>query len=327
MKSQGKPMHEAAPETAEGWVARLSSPQWSEADSEAFEAWRALADNDGAFVRAERLHESTRVLSSDPLIRAAAAAARRKAPAGQARRVRPVVWLSAAASIAVAVLAATLRTPVVEPLHYASQVGERREIRLDDGTRALLDTDSEIAVRYSAQRREMTVVRGRVDIDVAQQPGRPFVTLAANGTINDIGTRFQVERAGSDVTVTLLQGEVSVDTAGSAPPTVLAPGTLARYGASGDIARASADLDAANGWTRGELVFKSRPLADLVNEMNRYSTTRIRLAERSLDGILVSGVFHAGNQDALIKALESGWSLRAERPSGKEIVLRAPQRR
>ncbi len=59
--------------------------------------------------------------------------------------------------------------------------------------------------------------------------------------------------------------------------------------------------------------------------MNRYSARQVRLADPALGALTVSGVFHAGDQDALVAALERGWSLRAER-SGEEIVLHALDR-
>ena len=329
MKSRHKMMElddPALPDTAEAWVVRLASPDFSDDDRAAFDAWCAAdPDNRTDYARVDRLHSRVRELSRDALVGAAARAARRHGAPG---RRRPLVWGAVAASVALVALTASLQWRADPVQRYDTRVGERREVRLGDGTRAVLDTNSSIAVRYTGDRRALTVERGRVEIDVAAQPDRPFVTYAANGTVHDIGTRFQVAHAADHVMVTLLEGEVSVETPESSrAPTVLKPGSQARIDARGDIVAAKADLDAAYGWTRGELVFKNRPLADLVGEMNRYSTAQIRLGERGLDGIAVSGVFHAGDQDALIKALESGWSLRAERVSEREIVLRAPSRR
>lgn len=330
MKSQYNTLEDpAVPDTAEGWVARLASPDVTATDAVAFEAWcDASPDNRRDYARVERLHARVRDLSRDALVGAAARAARRDGAAGRGRRLRPLAWGAAAASIALVALTASVQWRAEPVQRYDTRVGERREILLDDGTRAVLDTNSAIAVRYGDDHRTLTVERGRVEIDVAAQPDRPFVTYAANGTIHDIGTRFQVAHAADHVVVTLLEGEVSIATPeSSAAPTVLKPGAQARIDARGGIAASAADVDAANGWTRGELVFKNRALADLVAEMNRYSIAQIRLGERALDGIAVSGVFHAGDQDALIKALESGWSLRADRVSNREIVLRAPSRR
>lgn len=328
MKSQYATMEEhAVPDTAEGWVARLASGDLDDADRRAFEAWcDAEPNNRYDYARVERLHARVRELSRDALVGAAARSARRREV--RPGRLRPLAWGAAAASFALVALVASVQWRTGTVQRYDTRVGERREIRLDDGSRAVLDTNTAIAVRYSSEGRALTVERGRVEIDVAHDAERPFVTYAANGTIHDIGTRFQVAHVADHVMVTLLEGEVSIETPASAgTPTVLKPGAQARIDAQGGVAATLADLDAANGWKRGELVFKDRPLPDLVAEMNRYSTAQIRLGDRALDGILVSGVFHAGDQQSLIKALERGWSLRAESATDQEIVLHAPQRR
>jgi transmembrane sensor len=326
MKSQPVPTEDTPMHSAESWVVRLASPEFSEQDRDAFEAWCAEGPgNLAAFRQLDRLHERARELKADPLVAAAARTARRRTAAGRQGRIW--AWGAVAAGLGALALTALLQWPATVPAQrHVTAVGEQRELRLPDGTRALLDTDSELSVRYG-QRREVTLERGRVELDIAAQKDRPFVLLAANGTINDIGTRFQVARSSEQVTVVLLEGEVSVTTADSdAAPTVLKPGRQASFGPGRPIAQADADLEAAQAWKRGELVFNNRPLAELVREMNRYSTLHIRLAEPGLDNIAVSGLFHAGDQAALVKALESGWSLRAERVSDSEIVLHAPQR-
>lgn len=315
------------PDSAEAWVARLASPDVGAADQAAFEAWCAAgADHRADYSRAERLHARVRELAQDARVGAAARAAWRDAAAQRSRRNWN--WVALAASVALAALLSAVYWPGTGEQRYDTRLGERREVRLDDGTRALLDTDSAISVRYSAAQRALTVERGRVEIDVAAEPGRPFVTYAANGTIHDIGTRFQVSHQAGQVLVTLLEGEVAIETPQtSGAPTVLKPGSQAQIDAAGGIAAGRADIDAARGWPRGELVFKDRALADLVGEMNRYSTVQVRLGQAELGRIAVSGVFHAGDQEALIKALQSGWSLRAERAGEREIVLRAPMTR
>ncbi|UXI70520.1 FecR family protein [Tahibacter amnicola] len=335
MKSSINVIDTDVPASAEAWVARLASPEWTDSDRAAFEAWYdASPANQNDFLAAQQLHISALQLTDDPMLAAAAKAALRKGPAGQLEeggpRGRLGLWAGIAAALAVVAVTTALKWRGTDPgTLYQTAIGEQREIKLEDGSRVMLDTNSAIRVRYTSDRRELTVDHGRVDIDVAPKPGQPFVTYAANGTIRDIGTRFQVTFTANKVTVTLLQGIVSIATDGStAEPTVIQAGSQASFDLTGTIRTAQAtDIDAAQAWTRGELVFNRRQLADLVAEMNRYSTTQIRLADHSLDAIVVSGVFHAGDQSALVKALEAGWPLRAERPSEREIVLHpAPKR-
>ncbi len=129
---------------------------------------------------------------------------------------------------------------------------------------------------------------------------------SGRGVVHDIGTQFQVARYGGDVTVTLLSGLVSVALAEPASPQenrVLAPGEELHIGDRGDLGWPTrVDLDVVSGWTRGVLTFKDRRLGDLLDEMNRYSETKIRIADPALSSLVVSGVFRTGDQSSLLRA-------------------------
>ncbi|WP_162258289.1 FecR domain-containing protein [Frateuria sp. Soil773] len=318
---------------AEAWLARLQAPDCTAAERAAFERWRAeRPDRAAAFAQAETLHRRAGELAGDPLLAAAARAAlRQTAQAGaRRRRWRQALPLAAAAALLLALglglwrVAGQSQGPVQL---YATATGEQRSLRLDDGTEVLLDTDTAIAVQYDGDRREVRLEGGRAQFAVAHEAGRPFVVLAADGVVRDIGTRFQVRRQADDVTVALLDGVVSVSVPASGGESTLAPGQQVSFDRSGRLgAVQAADLAAARGWTQGDLVFKNRSLADLVAEMNRYSDTKLRLGDDSLRDLAVSGVFHAGDQSSLVQALENGWSVQARRVSAHEIVLQPAHR-
>jgi transmembrane sensor len=143
--------------------------------------------------------------------------------------------------------------------------------------------------------------------------------------IRDIGTRFEVARFGEDVTVTLMSGIVSValqEPSAGDDAHVLEPGQQVRVGAHGGVGPAMpVDPAAASDWTSGTLTFKDRRLGDLLEEMNRYSRTKIRVADPTLGLVRVSGVFRAGDQTSLLQALQAGWAMRSTRVSADEVVL------
>src|SRR5690606_3672714 len=72
-------------------------------------------------------------------------------------------------------------------------------------------------------------------------------------------------------------------------------------------------------WREGRLIFEDEPLAAAVAEMNRYSRTRIRLADPALGRLRVSGVFRTGQSEAFAEALVAYFPIAAEpHPSGNE---------
>ena len=183
-----------------------------------------------------------------------------------------------------------------------------------------------VTVRYSSDQRHLHLEKGQAQFSVAKDADRPFVVQAGNGAVRAVGTQFQVRIDAAAVKVTLLEGIVTVTAAaatsgGGARNATLAAGEKLSFD-QGRLWRVErADIEMAKGWTRGELVFEGLALAEMIQEMNRYSATKIVIDDVSLRDMPVSGAFYNHDQASLIQALELGWSLRAEYAPPTEIEL------
>ncbi|MGA0588216.1 FecR family protein [Dyella sp. KRB-257] len=326
-----EPRFNTFPDSAEAWLARLHSPTRGPQDEEAFERWRAAdPDHAAAFAEVEYLHRNAAMLADDPLLRAVARAARRDLARRPPARPQRTWWLAAgvAAGLLVALgLAQMVRNGAPVEQHYATGTGLPQSVTLADGTLVQLDAQSSLVARFSAHQREVVVRNGRAQFHVAHDGARPFLVQVDGNVIRDIGTTFQVSRRADGVTVGLLEGRVSVsrDTVGQTWTSNLAPAQQLHIDAHGRAAGvAPLDLDQARGWTRGELSFDQRRLDRLLQSMNRYSTTQLRLGDPALASLKVSGSFHAGDQEALASALARGWKLRVERTGANELTLLPP---
>jgi transmembrane sensor len=316
------------PDSAEAWLARLHSPARSPQDEEAFERWRAAdPDHAAAFAEVEYLHRNAAMLADDPLLRSVARAARRDLARRVPARPQRTWWMAAglAAGVLVAVgLTQWMRQGRTVEQTYAAGTGLPQALTLADGTQVQLDAQSSLVTRFSAHQREVILRNGRAQFQVAHDSARPFVVLVDGNVIRDIGTTFQVSRRAEGVTVGLLEGRVSVsrDTVGQTWTSDLSPAQQLHIDAGGHLSGvAPLDLDQARSWTRGELSFDQRRLGDLLQAMNRYSTTQLRLGDPALASLKVSGSFHAGDQNALAMALAQGWKLRVERTGAEELTL------
>ncbi len=315
---------------AERWITRLHSDDCGPAERAEFERWRsASTEHASAYESAARLHQQAASLRGDPLLQAAARNARIHTARARERRAswRRGLSLAVAATLVVAVvgLGGYAWNPAQPEQRYATGVGEKRSLRLDDGSVVLLDTASAITVRYRRKQRDVVLEQGQAQFTVASQPSRPFIVHARGGTVRAVGTRFQVRADPAWVQVTLLEGKVQVNAPVPRPgpdhSAVLVPGEQLRYGEQGQWERYATDLEVAQGWIQGELVFRNRPLGEIVGEMNRHTVVQLRLADPSLRDLPISGVFYDNNQQSLIRALERGWSLQAVQASSDEIVL------
>lgn len=326
-------MNENAPslearEQAEAWHARLMAPDCSLQDRKAFKQWRAQPGHAEAFAATERLLAGVDTLASrDPRMELLMQRARRR-PATSARSPRHWrIWAAAACVILAVALGlrfgpALLNGP--EPVQYAT-AGQGRTIALEDGSSVRLDVASHIAVSLGSKRRSVELLQGRAVFDVAHDTARPFVVRAGDGSVTAVGTRFQVQREGDDVEVTLAEGIVAVSRQdaqdGTRRETRLQPGEQLEWSSQKAAwTMRPVDTKAALSWTRGRLIFRGTHLADVVAEVNRYSQRKLVLADPSLADLPVHGNFLAGDTGAVVAALKAVLPVRVDE-AGREIRL------
>lgn len=313
---------------AEYWYQRVHAADCTRQERERFRRWQVeCPEHAAAYARTEYLYHRAADLRLDPKWRVQAREARQRTEQASRHR-RTLRWgLSAAATLVLALgLGARVWDPVQPEQRYATATGERRTLALDDGSSVVLDTDSLLTVRYSRSQRHLHLERGQAQFTVLNAADWPFIVQAGGGTVRAIGTRFQVRKDTAAVRVTLLEGVVTV-TAPLWPPgsgersATLAAGQQLSFDGDQLWFLSPADLEIAYGWTQGGFVFEGLSLAEMIEEMNRYTSTKIRMGDSSLRDLQVNGAFYDNDQDSLIQALEQGWSLRAEYLSPNEIVL------
>jgi transmembrane sensor len=93
---------------------------------------------------------------------------------------------------------------------YATEVGERRTVTLEDESLLALDARSRVRVRYTRAQRQVILEEGHAKFTVARDPLRPFRVQARDQTVVALGTQFDVELISNAVLVTLIDGQVAV---------------------------------------------------------------------------------------------------------------------
>lgn len=233
--------------------------------------------------------------------------------------------------------------------HYETTTGERLAFTLDDGSQVTLDTQSELKVSFSTAERSVRLIRGQAFFEVAKDPKRPFVVQARNRRLVAVGTAFDVRVDGDQVKVTMVEGTVRVEDLGeevaapivprvstqppgrvanrervdsqrSAATTITAGEQLTTDAQREDHVRAT-DPERSTSWRRGQLVFDNTRLADAVAEVNRYSETKIELANPNLDDLRLSGAFVTGRPTVFVEAVTSYFPVRVTRADDRVVVL------
>jgi len=333
-------------EEAAVWFARMRGPD-AESFRPEFEHWLALgAAHRGAYNRAGEIFAMGRFL-----------AAEKKVARSPANDDRPARWRWAAIAAGVALVVsftawivsqqkAAVSTPPVQitesssngvsgEKRYATEVGERRSVRLADGSLVELDGGSELTVQFDASSRQLTLERGRARFDVAHE-NRPFIVQAGGGSVTARGTLFDVILGDNKrVTVRLLRGAVDVErpSTGASPsarPAVarLEPGETLSFALIPAPPRGGVPSTAQShsfaSVPAPSLVreFEQVPLSAVVAEANRGSSTLIKIADPDIGALKVSGRFHIDDTEQVAERLAALFDLDAERTKSGEITLR-----
>ena len=333
----------AMPGDAAEWDARLRSPDCTDAERQAFQIWcDAAPENRQAFDELQALLGALRGVADVPEIRSlreAAVNATRPPSIRRGRAIGAALLAATVAGIAVGLGYFMVGSPA--PVYetraptFSTSIGERSTTELEDGSVAILNTNTQLQVEFSEHMRLVTLAHGQALFEVARDPGRPFVVAAGDQRITAIGTVFDVRYEGPDVEVILVEGvvEVEVDvplgTDLNEPPVRL----KALRMSAGEHLKTTAvatrrvpvvetvDVDRVTLW--GRIFFDDAPLSEAVAEMNRYSTVQIVLESSELDEHRINGMFRTGRQAAFVEAVEAYYPIYAEHGPGRRIVLRA----
>ncbi|MFA6113250.1 MAG: FecR family protein [Sphingomonas sp.] len=324
-------------EAAAHWLVRRDAHELSPSEEAEFDAWRADPVNADAYRRASGamgLFDSD--LGADPHLKALRQAALDAAPAPR-RRFQAVAALMAASLVGAITLVTIERsgtgpvvpatrpatvaqapvTPVVQPVRgtptdYATGVGERRTVKLADGSTVTLNTRTRLTIAFTDGRRLVRLLRGQALFEVFHDRTRPFVVEAADRQVTALGTIFEVRVDPGRVNVVLIEGRVVVDRTPeaarafeSAPlaPTLLKPGEEFSVALGAPQRVGSVDVDRQLLWRDGFVEFDDEPLGAAVAEINRYSSRPITLGDDGVASLHLSGVFSTGAPDRFVDAV------------------------
>lgn len=269
----------------------------------------------------------TGALQNDPeLLHIMESPARVDAPVLQLTR-RRLVWsgMAAAAAVVLSIGAWAYLTTGV----YYTGVSEQRLISLEDGSVILLNTDTRLSVRMSANSRRVVLEKGEALFEVTHDETRPFLVDTGQGLVRDLGTKFNIYRKANSVTVSVLEGSVEVETEDKSLPdgpqlvTPLTRGQEVTYGDNRIRPKVvPASVERIEAWRAGRIRFSAETLRDAVGEFNRYSKKEIILADPELEALLVTGTFRIGNTQALVAALSESYNLEVEE-TAQSLTLRS----
>lgn len=308
---------------ARDWLQRLVSDQVAPADLAALDRWRAESpEHRRAFARASLLWD---VLGKVAREADARDAARRPARALLARPVgrRALLAGSAAASLAYLMARPPLHLwPAFSELMapYRTGTGERRQLAIASGIAVEMDAQTSLTAPLAVnQHYAMELISGQLAVSVKADAAQPVVIAAAEGRSRAASANFDVRCFGSSACVTCVEGAVEVTY--QSTTVSLGPGRQLNYGGGTLGSAIATDPAVVTAWQRGLLVFSDVPLAQVVEEVNRYRPGRIVLLNRSLGERRVVAGFRLDRIDDVVSYLIGAFGARIRSLPGGVVLV------
>ncbi|MFT4090084.1 MAG: FecR domain-containing protein [Asticcacaulis sp.] len=337
-------------QSAAHWCERLTSGPMDDAEQRDLKAWLSVhPDHPAALAAALKVWESfdmdvfpseIEVMRTEALVYFKKARARRTG--WVANWGRPLSGVAAAVAIFILGAVSYGMLKAVEPEVYTTQPAERRIVALSDGSKMTLDASSEVEVRFTNKQRQLRLVQGRANFDVAQNPMRPFMVAVNDRSVVATGTEFSVEKLNSQLQVILYHGQVIVMAPEKRAPKTSANDTGSNIAGSGNYVEATlspgqtyilasdvnrpqvSELEYSNKneWQNGVLVFHNEPLVLAIERVNRYASDKVELAATELNLIQVSGTFKAGDTAAFLDGLVAVNGLRFRKTNEGYVIYK-----
>jgi transmembrane sensor len=293
---------------AAAWLVKRDSGEWTDADQQALDQWlESSTAHTVAFIRLETLWERTQQLK---LLRARAGAEDERRSGRWTRFRRGPPWVIAASALCACV--AMLGYFQASGASYHTAVGGIAAVPLIDGSKILLNTNSELKVDLTESERSVRLEQGEAYFNVAYDPRRPFIVSVGETRIVAVGTAFSVWRNEDDVRIAVTKGKVRFEKSDRSN-VLLPPGSVVRSLRDQVTMqqRTVAEVDEALSWRTGFLTFHDTTLADAVAEFNRYSTRKIILEDPAIAVLRLSGKFQFSQSDAFVRLLERSFPVQA----------------
>lgn len=201
------------------------------------------------------------------------------------------IWSIAATVAVILVCGSVIFNQILQPVNYtevATTSGEKTEVLLPDGTKVILNQNSNLAYSTKFEKRDVTL-EGEAFFDVASMPDRPFTISSGEVLTTVVGTAFNIRAYPTEaqVEVAVEEGIVEVSTKidesktspVKTPIQRLTPGKMVVYSKTEKVlSQANEQTNIAIAWKNASLEFDDTPMVEVTAILERYFNIQIDLS-------------------------------------------------
>ena len=246
----------------------------------------------------------------------------------QLPRKQPWRQIAVAACLMVAVFA-TLNWPSdlshIEQQTIANDIAERSSTELADGSVVDVDSNSALESNFDSDYRNIYLKSGQAFFDVHHDKGRPFIVHTPYGTVQAVGTAFNIDLHNGNLHVIVSEGTVAVKGDSNTDDSKV----LLDVGHEVSIIESRAQINALSqeeisaklAWREGRLEYQGAPLSEVMADVARYQQITVQFEQADLKNIAIGGSFSANKIDALLESLEQGFAISHQYDDDGRLIL------
>ncbi|MCA6124957.1 DUF4880 domain-containing protein [Bradyrhizobium sp. WSM 1704] len=306
------------------WVVRLKAGAPTRADVDALQDWRAQSPaHEAAFKKAVGVLRTASIAAQELASEQGATAAVATLPRKPHLLTRRLVLGGAIAAAAgyVMINPPLDMWPSLEEFSadYRTGKGEHRKVMVAPDVSIELNTQTSLALRPVPNETRIELISGEASVAARQSSSTPLVMLARDGRISALQADFNARCLDGVVSVTCLAGIVSVEQDGRTVQ--LRKAEQVSYSRAGLQASRPVDAAQVTAWQTGLLIFRDRPLASAVDEVNRYRSGKIIITSTELKRRLVNGTFQLDKLDSFVAQVEQLFGARITSLPGGVVLM------
>ena len=225
-----------------------------------------------------------------------------------------VMAIAAVITLLIVALPRLLQNGEPQILEAQTTIAQTTSVDLPDGSKVTLNAES--TIQYEGADERTIKLQGEAFFDV--EKGVPFKVITENGTVTVLGTSFNVKSRGEVFEVSCKTGEVAVSVDDSDQVNNLLPGEGLIKDV--DTIRFTAlNEDIIGKWSSGEFYFESKPLEEVLDELQRQFNVEVR--SDTLEQRLFTGYFNNENLDLALMIICEPLGLLYEITNDDKVII------
>ncbi len=213
--------------------------------------------------------------------------------------------------------------PTTATIQLVSNYGEVKTHLLPDGSKVILNANSTLIFKehWGNDEQRMVELDGEAFFEVRKKSAKSqFIVQTNKGSVQVLGTSFNVKQRAEAFEVALLEGAVTLSTP-KYPIIKMEPGELVKIEGLDYFNSSFADVDAFSAWRFQRMVFKEMMIEEVIQKLQDEFNWSVKVTDKVLLKRKITATISKNDPELLLKALSEIYDLEIERLGDKSYLI------